>query len=223
MEKIEHWTDMEIGVIKYNFEIIDKEVLRNMLPDRTWSGIIHKGHRLGLYRPIANVLEMKVGDLSENEWAYIAGFIDGEGSLELHKRISRSKVNKFGIYQRISITNTNKDVALWLKQRLGDCYYSESIFESGSEIYRIVIHNLLDVKKILEGILPYLVVKKQHAKSLLKFCNIRLKSRRNIRTEKEYELYEKLRLLNLRGEKKWQQLKKQKKDGLRVGLMETNN
>lgn len=105
-------------------------------------------------------------DLSQGQAAYIAGIIDGEGSIIfLHKNKKRPTI-------RLTVPNTSKALIDWLKRKTG----TGSIIEktgrkqnhSKQFIWSCYSQN---AKKILEQCLPYLVVKKKLAEKAIKTFN----------------------------------------------------
>lgn len=89
-------------------------------------------------------------------WAYLAGFFDGEGSL--HMDDHKSTV-------QLRIDNTFKEVILEIQLFLGfgkvsnrgraKSYHKDRI--------RLTVSNHVEVLKMLERMLPYLVVKRKKA------------------------------------------------------------
>jgi hypothetical protein len=105
--------------------------------------------------------------LSETEKAYIAGIVDGEGSIAISK--SQTKKYKY-VYHilTISVSNTNKIVIDWLREKLGGSVHS----------YRCKAHrrdcfswqtSAARAKKVLEQILPYLIIKKEASELAIEF------------------------------------------------------
>lgn len=101
--------------------------------------------------------------LTEEMKAYIAGFIDGDGSIIL--QIVKNKSYKQGFQLRISIAFQQKTkrhwFLLWLDKTLNKVGYLQKRNDSIS-VYTIVVQD--KVKDLLETLLPYLKIKKQQAK-----------------------------------------------------------
>lgn len=58
--------------------------------------------------------------LSEHEIGYLAGIMDGEGTIHISRPISRNTDCKSGIYQTyIAVTNTEITLLNWLQERIG--------------------------------------------------------------------------------------------------------
>jgi hypothetical protein len=90
-----------------------------------------------------------INKLMPEQWAYIAGIFDGEGSLTS----TRGEYYRVDIYQK----NTNR-LLLWLHQTLG----AGSIASNqtvGVEVFRLL--QAKQVYEFLTGILPYTIVKRE--------------------------------------------------------------
>jgi len=106
--------------------------------------------------------------LTETEAAYIAGFIDGEGSIGLFRQKGSSEGQLY--YNiKIQITQTHLTPLKWILNKLqkGKIYKN---YRTGNQAdsYSLCLY-MADCEEILPKILPYLVLKKRHAKLALKF------------------------------------------------------
>jgi len=103
--------------------------------------------------------------MSNEEKAYIAGFLDGDGSI-MAQLISR-KDYKLGYQIRVSVVfyqkNTHRKFLLWLKERLGYGYVR--IRNDGMSEYTIV--GFREVEHVLTLLYPFLRLKKALAKDVL--------------------------------------------------------
>jgi len=135
-------------------------------------------------------------NVSKEDWSYIAGFVDGEGSLML----SPTPKSKWCPFQpRLRISNTNLDVIKWLQQKIGGFIKTREETNNRKQIWYLVV-NGTKLLPVLENMLPYLKVKKKHAELLIRYIKLRKKHRYCWGlTEEEVEIYKKLRELNQRG------------------------
>ncbi len=105
----------------------------------------------------------------EKTKAYIAGFLDGDGSIFF--QLIRRKSYKLGYQVRASIvfyqSRRNKKILHWLIHKLRVGYLRDR--NDGLSEYTIV--GFKEVKKVLEEIEPYLLLKKQQAKLALKIIS----------------------------------------------------
>ncbi len=96
--------------------------------------------------------------------AYLAGIIDGEGSIF-------NGYNHNGVDKRIPrITVRNKDVELkrWLLKNIGGS-------TDNGECYHWIVNGAINVKVLLEALSPYLIIKRSKATSILPECDRRIK------------------------------------------------
>ena len=95
--------------------------------------------------------------------AYVAGLIDGEGSLEIQKSERKYQT-------RIRVCMVNEDLIRWFQNSFGG-YFSKREFENycWNTAYVWDIHSNRLVKPFIEKIYPYLRVKKKQAEVIKKF------------------------------------------------------
>ena len=148
--------------------------------------------------------------------SYLAGLIDGEGSLEIRKRKKPECKNGIMYVARIRITLTDKTLIYWLKDSFGG-WISERIGkENHKDSYEWCL-NYGSNKKFLDKVFPYLKVKKKHGEILKKFLNTFKKDSYKIVKNKlgygtglhkeltdkivkeREELYQQIKELNIRG------------------------
>src|SRR5438445_8995049 len=103
--------------------------------------------------------------MSNEEKAYIAGFLDGDGSI-MAQLVSR-KDYRLGYQIRVSVVfyqkSTHRKFLLWLKDRLGYGYVR--IRNDGMSEYTIV--GLREVEYVLALLYPFLRLKKALARDAL--------------------------------------------------------
>lgn len=150
-------------------------------------------------------------NVTETEWAYIAGIIDGEGCLGVYHRSSRNKgtrqvIPSTSYRPRIQVVNTNLNLVLWIRDRLkGDIatYASHDSRRKTKYVWRNGAAR--SILSICEHCLPYLVIKRKQAELVLRFpvdavCNQwTVEETRRIKIEK-HNLYEETLRLNRRGQ-----------------------
>lgn len=120
------------------------------------------------------------------EWAYVAGFLDGDGCIALFTRY-----NKISIEPRLIFGNTNKDILNAL-HNFFQCGYIGLHSPKGygakygdkqrkDDYHALSVTRMAKIKWILENCLPYLIVKKRQAELMLKFIALREKANANMR------------------------------------------
>lgn len=143
----------------------------------------------------SKVESLKLLCLIETDKAWLAGFIDGEGTITLFK--CRGK----WLSPAIEIENTCKEALIWTKELLG--YGSDiRIHERKKSQDRKIVwyYNVFgvdNVGNILKVILPYLKVKKKQAELLKLYCDEHIPYGGT--TGIEWEIYYDLKELNKKG------------------------
>lgn len=149
--------------------------------------------------------------------AYVAGLIDGEGSVEIQKRKRAQCVNNVYFCPRIRICMTDKNIIEWLKDSFGGFISYRKEHDNCRESFSWAMTSVKSVKPFIEKVYPYLKVKKQQAlliKDFIKTYNsnsyyiVKNKLGYGIGKHKELkedifnkriELYQKIKELNKRG------------------------
>ncbi len=106
--------------------------------------------------------------------AYLAGLIDGDGSMGLYRIRDCHKDGRYGIPRylpRLSISNTN----IGLLERVqevwgGNIYAAKSGYRPGNPVHRMQWQTQAGIVSILQSIKPYLILKSKQADELLDYC-----------------------------------------------------
>ncbi len=194
-ERADAWTPEETDILRKNLGE-PMETLLQLLPKRTELGIYEKIKNLGTSRSmeVFKKRTRKDFNLKRDEWIYLAGIIDGEGTLTID-----SKKGNFNA--KISIVTTNSELANWLREKLKTpvTVSKNKKHPEYRDKYEFFIHGY-KTKPFLKKILPFLIVKKRNAKLLIEFINIRLsRSKHSEHSEEEQSIVEEIRKIN-RGE-----------------------
>lgn len=137
--------------------------------------------------------------------AYLAGIIDGEGSIMLWKsKASPSLRGQFNL--RVNITSTDKILIEWLYENFGGhCYECNAPSRKANPhwkkqfIWTVARPKLLD---FLKEIHPFLVIKKDRCEVAIKFRETFVGKGRYLTEEKfnlRLNLFEQMKHLNTRG------------------------
>lgn len=110
--------------------------------------------------------------LSSEEVAYIAGIIDGEGSIGIYDITTNKKGKRWhSVLVRITIANTCKDLFEWLIPRLPGCrVYWQA--QTRKPNHRMCGRLTLDGTKgiaLCERLIPYLNIKRKQAEIAVRF------------------------------------------------------
>ncbi|HBP27432.1 MAG: LAGLIDADG homing endonuclease [Candidatus Nomurabacteria bacterium GW2011_GWE1_32_28] len=121
--------------------------------------------------------------MKEIEKAYIAGFLDGDGSLML--QIKKRSDSKRGIRFMTTICfyqDTRHEKTLyWMKKILGIGYISRR----NDGMTELRINGYVQIAKILKDLLPFVKFKKIQANILYKACNLLSKTKFSNLSEKQ--------------------------------------
>lgn len=155
------WTDKEIQLLKDWYKQPIKLVKLTMLfPNRNDVDCRYKAYKLGISGHKNNYHFYKINfNLSDIEKGYMAGIFDGEGSLSKYY----NKNNK-SYYWRLSIGMTDKKVLQLFNDKLGGSLYIEKREINQKTIYRYQLVKQNIIYFFLQGLIPYLIVKKEKTK-----------------------------------------------------------
>ena len=104
--------------------------------------------------------------MTEREIAYIAGIIDGEGSVSIERHVIGKRYPTYSV--AITIVNTNIKLISWLHCRVGGSLISKSVNPNRNHKaqYQIQIRHLA-AEKLLNSVREYLIVKSEQADTAL--------------------------------------------------------
>jgi intein/homing endonuclease len=140
--------------------------------------------------------------LSDTQWAYLAGIMDGEGSFSIARGGRKpdpehGHPNGYINWQlKISIGNTNENLHAWLLENVGGAKYlgHKSKTDKHKSGYNWQLHGKENMKEFIEGVLPYLVLKKEQALLALESIAVEGKN-----PELRKEQWLKMKILNRKG------------------------
>lgn len=105
---------------------------------------------------------------TKEQLAYLAGIIDGEGTVYIQK-VDRKTF--FDYFPRIQIISTNKDLIVWIKDIFGGIVTSRD--RSNENRNWRLQHTWYTSRKIMDillpFILPYLIIKKNQVEVMIEF------------------------------------------------------
>ncbi len=106
--------------------------------------------------------EYQVPELPETFWAYLAGLIDGEGSLNVYRN-----------GPRLGIANTHKGVLIWVTDQLqaGRIYTKKMYNPNAKQGYEWQCTAYV-IRRILPQVAPYLHIKKDLSLLILKYLEL---------------------------------------------------
>jgi len=110
--------------------------------------------------------------VTDCDFAYLAGIIDGEGSIVLHQDPRDRRV-----WGEIQISNTSEYLVSWILLKFGGRVYTasqsrkNSVSYSKKQVY-LIRWNGKQSKDLIPRLLPYLTIKKEKALLLLRLVEI---------------------------------------------------
>lgn len=112
-------------------------------------------------------------DNQREELAYLAGIIDGEGSIRMQKTIFKSQNPKY--MPMISVVNTNIEVVEMVSKLLNNSrvfeHNSKGIIIGHKVCFKTQKTGLKSLLEPLNKLLPFLRIKKRQAELLLEYIN----------------------------------------------------
>jgi hypothetical protein len=137
------------------------------------------------------------------EWqkAWLAVAIDGEGTISMFRRTDSRR----GVKLRVAIDNVKREYCEFARQITGVGKVYLKTKQNGNRLPRYVwvVQDYPSIRRVLEAIRPYAIIKKEQVELALKFLDIH-RFRRHLTEEQdklEEDIMKKVQLLNLQGRK----------------------
>lgn len=201
------WTQKEINYLKSNYQLKPAWIIAKYL-GRSIFSIQQKVTRMGLKK-----LSSKPNPQKLLLWklGYLAGFIDGEGTLSIRKKKSFRyyKGKKYDSYtitykpifsMAVTHEKTIDELLVWLYS----CdFISPKKYVKKKKgfkpLYIIEINRHDEIHSLLNALYPFFILKKKQAELLMKYCGDRLKNKYKPYTKQQISLYLQIKKLNKRG------------------------
>jgi len=143
---------------------------------------------------------------THEEFAYLAGIIDGEGSFTLHQHSRKGSSHRFS--SQLQIGSTDPRLLEWIRLRFGGSVRLEHRRNSSHKpMFRWIAHAdyLAD---LIYGALPYLIIKREQAELFLAYratlapfidrARSTYKTPQHVKEER-FKIHDQLSALNRRG------------------------
>lgn len=149
---------------------------------------------------------MKDNQRQAVQLAYLAGLMDGEGSFMITR--SRNPYNgtsKYAYIAGIQVGMVTPQPLHVLKSIFGGSIYVERVPGNRQDVYRWRVNGRADTMRVIEALLPYLMVKREAALVLYDFCKnweIPANKQKGVspwEIQRREEAYQKIRQLNAVG------------------------
>lgn len=158
------WTDKEIEGLKRAYKFYPYRIPEYIKKRHSMGSIYDKVHRLKLSNGLRHP-GIDISHLSDIEKGYIAGFMDGEGSIIFYK--DRKILNP-----ALQFPNTHKGAVEWLQKKLTTGSLAITVREKNNPkwktLYQLHIHGAKQVYDILVVIEPYLIIKREKAQEAIR-------------------------------------------------------
>lgn len=139
------------------------------------------------------------------EVAYIACFIDTDGTIGIRNHLIRKKYLTFEPY--IQFGNNFKPVLEKIKKQLKIETKIQKVFKKRKDgtrykrpSYHLRVYKLKQIERIIVLVLPYLEIKRRQGVLMLEYVRSRLSRPYSRYTNRERELFKKISGLNVKGE-----------------------
>jgi hypothetical protein len=106
---------------------------------------------------------------TKEEWAYIAGIFDGEGSLSVQYHTDGQRMS--GYYANIA--QQGRTLHEWIQSALGDDHIHKGGMGKVKQMFHFRLCAQRKVLEFLNGVMPYLIVKKEFALEVVNFIKNR--------------------------------------------------
>ena len=140
-----------------------------------------------------------MAELAMVELAYAAGILDGEGCVSLEKANGRPNKRGYRISLFATISNTNKPLLQWLKDKFGGQVkqYKKRVGRKTCWVWRICAKQAAE---FLEAVRPYLIVKLSEVDLALEFQKEKVIGQSLTDTQDELQVSQYLKMRELKKE-----------------------
>ncbi len=165
------WTDEMEQVIRDMYPTMPMSDILMLLPGVTAKGIYQRAAKLGVSRwnqgtaPVGSAIN---GMATEAEIGWIAGFIDGEGTIQLRRQ--NRKDGRFYLQPCVRVVNNDREAAEKVQRIMGGMLTNAP---SRPKLWLNVLSGVVQVEKFIRKIIDHLTVKKERCLILLEYAELR--------------------------------------------------
>jgi hypothetical protein len=192
----DRWTDEDIKQMAFLSETKTDEEISKIMKKNIRTIRWHR-QKLGLNR----WSNPKILKLNFEQRGYLAGILDGEGSVCISKQFSKRCINQIRLRPSLKIAMTSKEtidnIYSWLSSvgfKVG--YYKHKT--KWKDVYVVEIMRPNEIVEFING-MPYLFDKRIETGIMMKFCKSRIENRLKHKvsyTQEEIELFNELKGVN---------------------------
>jgi|SRR5688572_5384971 hypothetical protein len=138
--------------------------------------------------------------MQETDYAWLAGIIDGEGSIFVSKVIVPENRCGFTYRAQLTVSNTNEQLVRKVKEIIGSgtiCHILETR-NDWKDRYEYLAYGGT-IRTILPKLMPYLVAKRLQAQKVLELLALFTQGTRGVDVEQVEKLYLEIKVLNTKG------------------------
>ena len=159
------WYKKDIETLKKSYKSYPVKYPEWLIERHGKNGCQSKACKLGLTKGLRNP-GLDLRKLTIAERAYIAGIIDGEGSIIMN--YDKPKTNP-----AIQVANTNETLMNWLLEKITagnkTVVHRNRHNPKWQDVYQLYINGIKNVYDICQVLLPYLIIKKEKAEKAITF------------------------------------------------------
>ncbi len=148
---------------------------------------------------------INVENLQPSQLGYIAGFLDGEGGIQITKTARKQRSYPIALHPCVYFTNTNRTVIESMKEWLNSGSMVVSHSKKGyRDTYILHVTGMQNIVLLLSRLLPFLIIKPKQARLLIEYCQSRMLHHHGTDrhySQAELELYSALIQANKKGGK----------------------
>ena len=171
--KYKIWSKSEINLLKKSYVLSEGKrelmILPELLKTRTRNQCSNKAGCLGIRRNRKGgyYKELDFSKIKNEELAYLAGIIDGEGWFEFDDGKRKRPCWKIGVI------NTSLELLNWIQERIGGLIRKRKRVKkiNGNEYrkqtYAYCLYGIKPTCSLLKALFPYLIVKRKKAREML--------------------------------------------------------
>lgn len=169
-----HWTSDELKKFREIYPKTPMYILCEIFGRRN-TALRTKASKLGLKAEFPYHRPEKWGDplhnpyeeLTEGERGYIAGILDGEGTISFFRASCKTMTT---MRARITIWNTDYSLIEWVHSKIGGTIrMRKGRKATHNDCWWLALHGIVKVKHLLKVLLPYLIVKKKQAQEIIDY------------------------------------------------------
>lgn len=180
----EEWTKKDKETLRKVFPLLPKNRVLEVFPNRPWASIQVKASKLKIHR--MRSLEyvkgkLQNGTISDFERGYLAGIIDGEGSINLHRY-----KNTFSM--KVEVTNTYVPLRDIVHELAGGKITHSKHGGERKEAWTVYHCSAVAILDTLRQIESNLIVKRQQALLMIEFCQNRIAFPQGLYTNRDFEI-----------------------------------